>query len=487
MTDSISDARTEPAAPEPTRPSVFGKGYRATSVGLLLIVTIVAFEAMSVVTAMPIVVESLDGMAFYAWPFSAFMVANLLGMVVAGEVSDRLGPAKPMLAGLATFAAGLLIAGTATTMVQLIAGRLVQGLGGGVLIVVMYVLIGAGYPAELHPRVFGLTAIGWVMPGLIGPVVAGSLAEHAHWRLVFLGLLPLVIVGAVLIVPGLRRTRPRSAGEAGPTAVSGTYRGGTAARWPFALLAGVGVVLLQLAGERLDVVAIPLAVAGVIAVVLAVRVLLPVGTGAAGRGLPAVVLMRGLAAGSFFAVDTLVPLTLSSVHGWSAVGAGLPLTFGALGWSSASWLQGRYPKLPRSVVVGTGMAAVGVACASMAVIAWVPGSAWAAFPAWIFGGLGMGLVMPSLAVLLLEFSTDADRGRNSASLQISDALLSSLTIGFSGVLVAAATAGAFRLSTAVGVIDLAMVAVAIVGIAVAPRLRRSAAPRLRHRASTGAG
>ncbi|MFG1923563.1 MFS transporter [Cryptosporangium sp. NPDC048952] len=469
MTDSISDTRTEPAAAE----GVFGKTYRATSVGLLLIVSIVAFEAMSVVTAMPIVVESLDGMAYYAWPFSAFMVANLLGMVLAGELSDKLGPTKPMLVGLVAFALGLLVAGTATTMAQLVVGRVVQGLGGGILIVVMYVLIGVRYPPSLHPRVFGLTAIGWVMPGLIGPVVAGTLAEQAHWRLVFLGLLPLVILGTLLIVPGLRGVSAPA--PQGPAAVSNTYRGGTAARWPFALLAGIGVVLLQLAGERLDVIAIPVAVVGLVAVVLAVRRLLPVGTASAASGLPSVVLMRGLAAGSFFAIDTLVPLTLSSVHGWSAVAAGLPLTFGALGWSGASWAQGRYPDLPRSVAVGAGMVAVGIACASMAFVAWVPGSAWVAFPAWIFGGVGMGLVMPSLAVLLLENSTDADRGRNSASLQISDALTSSLTIGFGGVLVAAATAGTFGMSTAIGAIDVAMVGIAVVGVLVAPRLRRRAA------------
>lgn len=459
---------------------MFGRGYRATSVGLLLIVTLVAFEAMSVTTAMPTVVESLDGMAFYAWPFSAFMVANVLGMVVAGEVSDRLGPTRPMLIGLAMFAGGLVIAGAAGTMAQLVAGRVVQGLGGGVLIVIIYVLIGTGYPTHLHPRVFGLLAVGWVLPALLGPVVAGSLAEHAHWRLVFLGLVPLVALSTVLILPGLRRLRspagsrpPSESPE--PVPKGATYRGGPSARWPFALLAGAGVVSVQYAGERADLAAVPVAGLGVVALVVAVRVLLPMGTASVRRGLPTVVLMRGLAAGSFFAVDALVPLTLSAVHGYSAVAAGVPLMLGAFGWSSASWLQSRYPTVGRQLTVAAGMTGVGIACGLMAVVAWVPGSAWLSFPAWIFGGLGMGLVMPSVAVLLLEFSTDADRGRNSASLQISDALLSSLTIGLGGALVARAAAGAFSLSTAVGVIDLAMVGVAVIGVLAASRLRAPAA------------
>ena len=481
MTDSISTAKTEPV--ESGTSSIFARPYRETSIGLVLIVLIVAFEAMSVTTAMPTVVEALDGMAWYAWPFSAFMVANLLGLVLAGEVSDRWGPAKPMVAGLVTFGAGLLIAGTATTMAQLIAGRLVQGLGGGTLVVVLYVLIGTTYPPALHPRAFGLTAVGWVMPSLIGPVIAGTLAEHAHWRLVFLGLVPLVAVGAMLIVPGLRMAvRPSSPAPPEPdaqqsrTAGVGVYRGGGRSRWPFALFAGAGVVLLQLAGERGGPSAVPLGIAGLVALLLAIRVLLPVGTVRARRGLPAVVLLRGIAAGSFFAVDTLVPLTLSSVHGYSATAAGLPLTFGAIGWSGVSWLQGRYPKLSRSLAVAAGLGCVAVACALMAVVAWVPGAAWVSYPAWVFGGVGMGLTMPSLAVVLMSFSTDADRGRNSAALQISDALTSALTIGFGGVLVAAATAGAFGLPTALGIVDLAMVGIALVGVCVAPRLRGGVRP-----------
>jgi MFS family permease len=455
----------------PAPASIFSRTLRATSIGLLLLMTIVAFEGMSVATAMPTVVRSLHGMALYAWPFSAFMVANLFGIVIAGELADRFGPARPMVAGLLAFALGLLIAGTAGSMLQLILGRVVQGLGGGVLIVVAYVIIGVAIPAPLHPRIFGLTALAWVLPALIGPVIAGTLAEHGSWRLVFLGLLPLVAIGTVLLAPTLRRLR---AVVPSPAAAdhSRAYRGGSAARWPFALLAGAGVVLVQYAGERRDAVALPVAAAGLVALVLAVRLLLPIGTLTARRGLPAVVAMRGLAAGSFFAVDALVPLTLSSVHGYSAVAAGIPLTLGAVGWSGASWTQSRFRNVPRAFMAGGGMAAISVACTLMAVVAWGSGTAWLAYPAWIFGGLGMGMVMPTVSVLVLEFSTDADRGRNSAAMQIADAGASALTIGVGGIVVAIAESGSLGLPTAIGVVDVAMVCVALLGVAGASRLRR---------------
>ena len=487
-------ARVTESLPTDLPASVFGRGLRATTAGLLLIVTIVAFEAMSVATAMPTVVRSLNGLALYAWPFSAFVVANLLGMVVAGEVSDRLGPGRPMIIGLLLFVVGLLISGTATTMAQLIAGRMVQGLGGGVLIVVMYVVIGVGYPAELHPRVFGLTGIGWVLPSLVGPVIAGSLAESGNWRLVFLGLIPLALVGTALLAPTLRRlpsTSPPSAGDeptagaaaaaaAGAAGVARTYRGGPAARWPYALLAGGGVIMLQFAGERRDLMAVPLGLVGVVAVALAVRILLPIGTARLRRGLPAVIAIRGLAAGAFFAVDALVPLTLSTVHGYSAVASGVPLTLGAVGWSGASWMQSRFRKVPRGRLVAFGMIAVATAAGMMAAVAVMPGSAWVAYPTWILGGLGMGLIMSSVGVLVLDFSTDVDRGRNSASLLISDSLLSAVTIGFGGVAVAAAETGRLGLPRAVGIVDLVMVVVALVGAIAAPRLRIRRAPR--HRA-----
>jgi MFS family permease len=98
-------------------------------------------------------------------------------------------------------------------------------------------------------------------------------------------------------------------------------------------------------------------------------------------------------------------------------------------------------------------------------------AAWLAYPAWSLAGLGAGLTMSTLSVLLLRYTTDADRGRDSSSLQLSDVTSSALTTGIGGALVAAAAAGVLGYRAAFGVLDVAMAAVALLGAFSAVRLR----------------
>src|SRR4051812_49500192 len=121
---------------EPVRaglPRVFDRAHRLTSAGLLMLVTFIAFEAMAVGTAMPTLVAELDGLAWYAWPFSAYLVASVVGMVVGGDLGDRRGPRTALVAGAGVFGVGLLAAGLAGHMALLVAARAVQGLGGGLI------------------------------------------------------------------------------------------------------------------------------------------------------------------------------------------------------------------------------------------------------------------------------------------------------------------------------------------------------------------
>ncbi|MCW2697404.1 MAG: Major Facilitator Superfamily arabinose transporter, partial [Modestobacter sp.] len=247
--------------------------HRLTTIGLLLLVTLVAFESMAVATAMPTAVTDLDGLVWFGWPFTAFLVAQVVGMVVGGDVGDRQGARAGLLWGVGIFAVGLLACGLAADMALFVAGRAVQGFGGGLISVALYVVIGQAYDAGLRPRLFGAVAAAWVLPALIGPLVAGALTTSVGWRWVFLGLLPLVLAGLVLVLPALRQLAVPA--DPPPARV--------ARRW-WAVLAGLGVGALQYAGQRLDLLAAVLAVAGLVALVAGLRPLLPPGTVRVRRG-----------------------------------------------------------------------------------------------------------------------------------------------------------------------------------------------------------
>lgn len=446
-----------------TARTAFDRQWRATTLGVVLVMSLIAFEAMAVATALPTTVAELDGLAYYGWPFTAFLVANIVGMVTSGTLGDRMGARVPLLGGLAVFTAGLLLAGLAPTMLVFVAGRAVQGFGSGLVVVALYVVLGAVYPERTRPAVFAALSAAWVVPALVGPPVAGVITDQLSWRWVFLGLPPLILVGVVLLQSALRRT-PAARQSRAPSR-------GSLGRTGAALGVGAGIAVLLFGAGRLDWPGLAVVLAGAVLLSLSARRLLPAGTARLDRGLPAVIGARGLLAGSFFAVDALLPLTLSAVHGYGPAAAGIPLMAGAVGWSTGSWIQGRYPDVPRFRFVRTGFAVLAVSCAAMALIVSPIGTGWSAYPIWFAAGIGMGLAMPSVGVLLLELSPAAQRGTNSAAMQIADVMISALTIGAAGALVAAAEAGLLPLPVAVGTVDVAMALLAATGAVLAFRLR----------------
>ncbi|HMG30935.1 MAG TPA: MFS transporter, partial [Jiangellaceae bacterium] len=232
---------------------ILSSRYRRLTVGIVATIVFIAFEAMAVATAMPKAVPALDGMPLYALAFSAYFTTSLLGMVLAGEVCDRRGPRLPLLSGTGLFSAGLLLAGAAQSMWPFVVGRAIQGLGGGIVIVAIYVVVGRAYDEALRPRIFAALSAAWVVPSIVGPLVAGALADHLSWRLVFLGIAPLAVLPVVIALPSV--TAHDGPPPAGPTIRHGRMR------LAFAAAAGMG--LLQVAGMRADLVAVGLAVVAI--------------------------------------------------------------------------------------------------------------------------------------------------------------------------------------------------------------------------------
>ena len=436
---------------------------RALTVGLVLVITMVAFEALAVATALPKTVDELGGVSLYGWAFSAFMLANLVGIAVSGHQADTRGPAPPLLAGLVLFAAGLVICGAAPSMTVVVVGRAVQGLGAGAVPAVAYVAIGRGYPEALRPRMFAVMSTAWVVPGIIGPGVAGFVAEHLSWRLVFLGLLPLLPLGGGLLIPALRRLGPTTASSASTT--------GTAVR----LAAGAGLLLGGLGLHSL--VGLPLVAAGVLVGFPALVRLLPSGALRAAPGLPAAVTMRSLQTFSFFGAEAFLPLMLTSVRGQSTTVAGLALTAATLSWTTGAWVQARVAtrRSLRSVAVaGLVLVAAGVGLIATVLLDGVP-VAMAAV-GWAVAGLGMGLSYSMASVVVLAEAPADGVGAASAGLQLADVLGVALGTGLGGAIVAAGESGPWSRRTSIAAIDCLMVAVALLGALVAIRLpRRTAA------------
>ncbi|WP_433330564.1 MFS transporter [Spirillospora sp. CA-294931] len=439
---------------EKTTEGLLSRRYRGPTFGITFLVTLLGFEAMAVGTVMPIVARDLNGLALYAWGFSATLIASLLATVLAGGWIDRVGsPIRPLVVGLAVFLAGLVISGAAPTMETFVAGRAVQGLGTGLALVSLYVVIARVYPEELRPRVFAAEAIAWIMPSLLGPAVGGLVAEHIGWRWVFLGLVPLVIPPALLLVPALRKLRPAEASAAKPKRHVPAI----------ALTAGAAIMLFGL--ERHNWTLLPIAALGLAGLAYGLPKLLPAGTLRMRRGLPSVVLTRGLLSGAFVGTDIFIPLALTSQHGFSATKAGIVLTVAALGWSIASQFQGR-SKRPRTFFVRLG--AILMATGVLGVAVTLHLSAWATAPAWLIGGAGMGLAVSSLSVLLLDQSPESEQGVNSSSLAISDMLGASLLAGMGGALITAF--GTDHLTTGLTAAGALFTAVAVLAALTATRL-----------------
>ncbi|GAA1134342.1 hypothetical protein GCM10009606_13150 [Nocardioides aquiterrae] len=285
------------------RPRLLSPAYAVTTVGMFALCALVAFEALAVTTVMPTVADELDGVGLYALAFAAPLASGVVGMVSAGAWSDRRGPAVPLVASLVLFAVGLVVCGTAPSMEVLVAGRVLQGLGGGALTVGLYVLVGLVFPAVLQPAVFASFAAAWVLPSLFGPALAAWVAHAIGWRWVFLGAVALAAAAGALVAPALRRVGTTAAGEPTPRS-----------RLAWALVGAAAVLALD---------AFPPAA---LVVLLALRQLLPAGALLARPGLPSVIGTRGLMSASFFAAEAYIVFVLEENWGLSAGIAGLALT-----------------------------------------------------------------------------------------------------------------------------------------------------------------
>jgi MFS family permease len=475
---SFSMSRVESTLPR-LPAGILSAPFQATTLGMLALISILAFEQLAVATVMPLVAGALGGAELYAAAFGVALAAGIVGMVLAGRWADRAGPVPALWAGIAAFVLGLSAAGAAPSMGTLVLGRSLQGFGGGLMSVALYVVVGLHYPPSLHARIFASFAAAWVLPSIVGPALAGLLARQFGWRWVFLSAALLALPAALLVWRGLSRgaaPRPPIQGDGKPDRQADE---GSAAAKPqraslvVAVIAAVSAGLLYVGGHASAWQA-GLTIAALAGLAWSAPRLLPRGSLTAQPGLPAVIALRGLAAATFFAAEVFIPLMLTQQRGLSTVQAGLVLTIGALGWSAGSWLQGRETRARDDAasvrLLRRGLAAITLGTATLMLVLLPVVPVAVAVVGWSITGFGMGLVYPTLSVLTLRFAPEAEQGAASSALQLSDSLFSAVGLALAGALLAALQPGSPTVAYLAG-LGVAVL-LAATGTALAGRARR---------------
>src|SRR5689334_9151710 len=128
---------------------------------LMLSLFLAATETTFVTTAMPTIVGQLGGLATFSWVFSGFMLSFTASIAVFGKLSDLFGRQRIYIAAMVVFLGGSLLCGTAHSMMQLILYRVVQGIGAGVVMPLIFAMVGEIYSFEQRARVQGLFAGVW--------------------------------------------------------------------------------------------------------------------------------------------------------------------------------------------------------------------------------------------------------------------------------------------------------------------------------------
>ncbi|WP_329154918.1 MFS transporter [Streptomyces anulatus] len=430
--------------PSDTLPGIFSRPYAAATLTFATVMFLTGFAALAVVPTLPTAAEDLNGVSLFPLVAGSFVAASLLGGVLGGHWADRSGARRPLALGMVLSVVTLLVSASSGSIWQLVIGRFVDGLAAGMVAVSVTTAIGQSYPEYLRPRMLAMMSASWIIPSLVGPPVAGVVAEVWSWRTVFYGLAVLTALPALaLALVAVLRRAPEGDGSQAPPAEERASR-------PPLVVAGMlslGAALGQYGASGWDARHLLFVVAGVVLLVVFAPRLLPKGTWRSARGLPTAVLLRGLTSGTYFTVEALVPLMLITERRVAAVTVGVAFTASAVLWAVASWAQGKLLQdvaRHRLVTIGALIMASSVALAVAGSFSGVsPLLAMAAMP---LAAFGMGMLDPCVTVLSLSHSAPDRLGHTTSAMQTNMNLGQVVVLAFAtAVLNAGLAAGTSRL------------------------------------------
>jgi len=385
--------------------------YFASTVMLCLGVALFAFNEFFVSVALPSAIAELGKPWLLAWAFSLYLVFAILGGAMAAYLKGRFGARSTLVCAAVIFLAGTLLASLAAHAFELVAGRLLQGFGEGIIIALCYALIPELFPKALVPKVFGSEAIAWAAAAFGGPLIAGLLTQYFSWRASFLASIPAGLLFVTLVLILVPRGEPRK-DEAAPV--------------PLFRLSMIGAGILAIALCSLvdsPLAMVSLLVAAALAFWLFLRAdrandhsLLPRRAFSAralpGVGLWVILLMPlGSSAGAVYLI-----YGLQGIWALKPAEAGLASAVMALSWSfvAIGVASIRSPDLRnRLIALGPALLAMGTGGLVVTMVADV---LWLVYPSQIVVGAGYGVCWGTLSQLLIDRSDASEKDKTSALL-----------------------------------------------------------------------
>lgn len=401
--------------------------------GLILAMLLAVLDQTIVATALPTIVGDLGGLNHLSWVVTAYLLGVTVTTPLYGKLGDQFGRKPIFLGAIVIFLVGSLLSGTSQTMTQLILWRVVQGIGGGGLMVLAQAIIADVVSPRERARYQGYFGAVFGGASVAGPLLGGFFTDNLSWRYVFwinmpIGLIALAV--AAIAIPHVRAPMARRIDVTGTVLmVAGvsclvllTTWGGAEYAWGSPTILGLGATTVAL------VVALLLVERRAVEPVLPLRLF-------ADRTFSVAAIVGFVVGFGMFGVISFLPLFLQVVTGASATGSGLalvPLMGGLLvssiGAGQVIGRTGRYRAFP---IVGTGIATVGMVLLSTM----DTGTSGATVSAYmVVLGLGLGLVM-QVIVLAVQSSVPArDMGAATANVNFFRSVGASVGVAVFGAL-----------------------------------------------------
>ena len=366
-------------------------------------------------TILPSVVAEIGGLELYAWSTTLYVVASILGSALTSKLLQSTGPRLAYTIATLVFMVGVLICALAPSMPVLLVGRLIQGLGGGILLALCYSMIQLVFEERLWPRAMALVSGMWGVATLVGPAVGGVFAEMDVWRLAFGSMVPISLAYIVLTH---RALPPRDEAPVTPS------------RLPVTQLVLLAAAVLAVCSGSVS--SLPIwNLLGIAACAILVFVLVRHESSATVRLLPKDAFKFNTPLCALYATTCLLVIGMSSeifmpyflqhLHGQSPLAAGYMTALMAAGWTvaeilSSGWtgrnIQRAILAGPLFIIVGLVMLAITTPMASL--------GEWKQLAPICLGlflvGFGIGLGWPHLLTRILQVASERDKDTAAASI-----------------------------------------------------------------------